>query len=120
MLWVHQVFYGRDSLSFTLNILRFPSFQSITVLPEGMRWQAARALESWLDENGHDELLHNMEKDHVARLANYLRTVTSAHDGASSTDKLKVDLKNFLIQYNKRRDKQMNDACLEIKEWLNL
>ena len=112
--------YGRDALTFTLNILRFPSFQSVTVLPEGMRWQAARNLENWLDENGHYELLHNMEKDHVARLANYLRTVTAAHDGASPTDKLKVDLKNFLTQYNKRRNKDIKQACPEIANWLNI
>lgn len=112
--------YGRDALTFTLNILRFPSFQSVTVLPEGMRYQAARNLENWLDENGHYELLHNMEKDHVARLANYLRTVTAAHDGASPTDKLKVDLKNFLTQYNKRRNKDIKQACPEIANWLNI
>jgi organic radical activating enzyme len=111
--------YGRDSLTFTLNILRFPSFQSVTVLPEGMRYQAARSLERWLDENGH-ELLHNMEKDHVARLANYLRTVTVAHDGASPTDKLKIDLKNFLRQYDSRRTKDVKASCPEIAEWLDI
>jgi pyruvate-formate lyase-activating enzyme len=111
--------YGRDSLTFTLNILRFPSFQSVTLLPEGMRYQAARALENWLDEKGH-EVLHDIEKDHVARLANYLRTVALAHDGASPIDKLKVDLKNFLVQYNRRRNKDMKQACPEIMEWLNL
>jgi pyruvate-formate lyase-activating enzyme len=111
--------YGRDSLTFTLNILRFPSFQSVTVLPEGMRHQAARSLERWLDENGH-ELLHNMEKDHVARLANYLRTVTVAHDGASPIDKLKIDLKNFLKQYDNRRTKDVKTSCPEIAEWLGI
>lgn len=111
--------YGRDSLTFTLNILRFPSFQSVTVLPEGMRWHAARRLEEWigLDAN---PLLHAMELDHTKRLAHYLRTVTQAHDGASSTDKLKNDLKNFLMQYNRRRNKTMKDACPEIAEWLNI
>ena len=111
--------YGRDSLTFTLNILRFPSFQSVTVLPEGMRWHAARRLEEWigLDAN---PLLHAMELDHTKRLAHYLRTVTQAHDGASSTDKLKYDLKNFLLQYNRRRNKNMKDACPEIAEWLDI
>ena len=116
----YKQLYGRDSLTFTLNILRFPSFQSITVLPEAMRWHAARNLENWLDENGHYELLHNMEKDHVARLANYLRTVTQAHDGASTTDKLKIDLKNFLVQYNRRRNKNLIQSCTEIAEWLSI
>jgi pyruvate-formate lyase-activating enzyme len=112
--------YGKESLTFTLNILRFPSFQSITVLPEGMRYQAARYLERWLEENKDDQLLHEMEKDHVTRLANYLRTVAQAHNGASPTDKLKVDLTQFLKQYDKRRGKDIKLSCPEIAEWLNL
>lgn len=116
----YKQLYGRDSLTFTLNILRFPSFQSVTVLPEGMRWYAARYLEEWITSVKNNSLLHEMEIDHTTRLANYLRTVTQAHDGASSTDKLKIDLKNFLNQYNTRRNKNIKQACPEIAEWLNL
>ena len=110
--------YGKNSLTFTLNILRFPSFQSVTVLPEGMRWQAARRLEEWLSDAKDSPLLHGMEIDHVTRLANYLRTVKQAHDGASPRDKLQVDLKNFLKQYDARRNKNLSTACPEIAEWL--
>ena len=116
----YKQLYGRDSLSFTLNILRFPSFQSVTVLSEGMRWHAARRIEEWISDVKDSPLLHEMEIDHVMRLANYLRTVQQAHDGASSTDKLKVDLKNFLKQYNNRRNKDIKQACPEIAEWLNI
>ena len=116
----YKQLYGRDSLTFTLNILRFPSFQSVTVLPEGMRWHAARRIEEWISDVKDSPLLHEMEIDHVIRLANYLRTVTQAHDGASPVDKLKLDLKNFLMQYNRRRDKSMSLACPEIAEWLNI
>lgn len=112
--------YGKNSLTYTLNILRFPSFQSVTVLPDGYRWQAAKRLEDWLSDAKGNPLLHEMEIDHTIRLANYLRTVKQAHDGASPSDKLKLDLKNFLKQYNNRRVKDMNDACPEIKEWLGL
>ena len=112
--------HGRDFPTFTLNILRFPSFQSVTVLPEGMRYFAAKYLENWLDENKNEQLLHDMERSHVARLASYLRNVNQAHDGASPTDKLKVDLKNFLQQYDKRRSKDIKLSCPEIAEWLNV
>jgi pyruvate-formate lyase-activating enzyme len=115
----YKQLYGRDSLTFTLNILRFPSFQSVTVLPEGMRWQAARRLEEWIGQDA-NPLRHAMELDHTRRLANYLRTVTQAHDGASSTDKLKNDLHNFLKQYDLRRDKDIKKACPEIADWLNI
>lgn len=116
----YKQLYGRDSLSFTLNILRFPSFQSITVLPEGMRWHASRRIEDWINNVKNSPLLHEMEIDHVMRLANYLRTVKQAHDGASPVEKLKVDLKNFLTQYDRRRNKDIKQACPEIAEWLSI
>lgn len=116
----YKQLYGRDSLTFTLNILRFPSFQSVTVLPEGMRWQAAKRIEEWISNMTDNSLLHEMEIDHAKRLANYLRTVKQAHDGASPTDKLKMDLKNFLMQYDKRRNKDIKQACPEITEWLDI
>lgn len=116
----YKQLYGRDSLTFTLNILRFPSFQSVTVLPDGMRWHAARCIEEWINKEKDNALLHDMETDHAKRLANYLRTVTQAHDGASPVDKLKVDLKKFLSQYDIRRDKKISLACPEIAEWLNV
>lgn len=114
----YKQLYGRDSLSFTLNILRFPSFQSVTVLPEGMRWHAARCIEDWISSTKDDPLLHSMEIEHAARLANYLRTVKQAHESASSADKLKADLHKFLSQYDKRRDKDLGSSCPEIAEWL--
>ena len=109
--------YGRERVSFTLNILRFPSFQSVTVLPKQMRGWAARGLESWLENNGDSILLHQMEKDHVQRLIDYLNTVDSAHAGASPRENLQEDLKKFLDQYDQRRNKSMT-ACPEIKGWL--
>ena len=109
--------HGKDFPVFTLNILRFPSFQSVTVLPKQMRGWAARGLESWLENNGDSILLHQMEKDHVQRLIDYLNTVDSAHAGASPRENLQEDLKKFLDQYDQRRNKSMT-ACPEIKGWL--
>lgn len=109
--------HGKDFPVFTLNILRFPSFQSVTVLPQQMRSWAARNLESWLENNNDSHLLHQMEKDHVQRLIDYLNSVDSAHAGASPRENLQQDLKKFLDQYDQRRNKSIT-ACPEIKGWL--
>ena len=111
--------HGKDFPVFTLNILRFPSFQSVTVLPTQMRSWAARGLGSWLENNSDNYLLHQMEKDHVQRLIDYLNTVDSAHAGASPRENLQEDLKAFLQQYDQRR-KTSIEACPEIKGWLDL
>lgn len=110
--------HGKDSLSFTLNILRFPSFQSVLVLPKHMRETAADGLDAWLIKNDHRYQLHDMELDHIRRLRDYLRTVDSPHAGASDRQSLENDLKVFLQQYDVRRSKSLILACPEIAEWL--
>lgn len=108
--------YG-DRVSYTLNILRFPSFQSVTVLPFDMREHAANEIDAWLLLSR--DKLNSMEYNHTQRLANYLRTVETPHENASPRHQLALDLKNFLEQYDERRGKSLSTACPEIAEWLN-
>ena len=118
--WVLQTKqqFGADFPNFTLNILRFPSFQSVLVLPKHMRDQAADGLDAWLTKNDFKYHLHDMELDHIRRLRDYLRTVDSPHAGASDRQMLESDLKLFLQQYDVRRGKSLLLSCPEIAEWL--
>lgn len=109
----------KDRISFTLNILRFPSFQSVTVLPYDMRVIAATAIDHWLEQHKDYPYLSNMEKEHTSRLANYLCTVETPHENASPRHQLALDLKLFLEQYDERRGKSLQLSCPEIAEWLN-
>lgn len=106
-----------DRISYTLNILRFPSFQSVTVLPYDMREHAANEIDTWCQAN--KAMLNSMEYNHTQRLANYLRTVETPHENASPRHQLALDLKVFLEQYDERRSKSLKVACPEIAEWLN-
>ena len=60
--------YGRDRVSFTLNILRFPSFQSALVLPVDIRTRYRVTLEEWLYKNRANPWLHEHEVNHTQRL----------------------------------------------------
>jgi hypothetical protein len=57
--------YGRDAVSFTLNILRFPSFQSPLVLPEHPRTVYRQRLETWLEHWADSEFIHEHEVNHT-------------------------------------------------------
>jgi hypothetical protein len=57
--------YGRDQLNFTINILRFPSFQSALVMPDNLRNGYRLQLESWLFQNQENPCLHEHEVNHV-------------------------------------------------------
>ena len=60
--------YGRDYPSFTLNILRFPSFQSALTLPDHIRTLHKDRLQEWYDENANNPLLHEHELNQTQRL----------------------------------------------------
>jgi organic radical activating enzyme len=108
--------HGRDAVSFTLNILRFPSFQSPTVLPAEIRRNYSHQLSRLLDM--YDEtVLHDMEREHITRLSQYLESVEIPHAGASPRQQLEHDFKNFYQQYDRRRGKNFVKTFPEFKEW---
>jgi organic radical activating enzyme len=115
-----KVEYGRDFPTFTLNILRFPSFQSPLVLPLELRLERAQVLEDWYEIHKGSSLLHQMELDHVRRLIDYLREVDSPHVGASSREQLAKDFKVFYAQYDQRRNKnRILDWPKQLRDWVD-
>jgi organic radical activating enzyme len=111
--------YGRDYPTFTLNILRFPSFQSPLVLPDSIRSHYRQRLLSWYEDNKDSELLHQMELNQVARLLDYLDIVKTPHAGAAEQSVLQKDFKNFYRQYDSRRNKDFTLAFPEMSTWYN-
>jgi len=112
--------YGKDSINFTLNILRFPSFQSPLILPLEFREEACRKLNHLFNASlkiGNLDYLHEFEREHIVRLMTYLRDVDSPHSGALSKEILQRDFKNFYQQYDQRRGKDFKYTFPELKEW---
>jgi organic radical activating enzyme len=112
-----KVEYGRDAVSFTLNILRFPSFQSPLVLPDELRTVFRNRLEVWLDAWWDSEFLHEHELNHVQRLIDYLDIVKTPHSEAFDRPKLLNDFKQFYTQYDQRRGKCFDLAFPALKPW---
>lgn len=111
--------YGRETPVFSLNILRFPSFQSPLVLPNDKKQQYSANLQTWLDHNIDNPLLHEMERNQVQRLIEYLVSVTTPHNDAFETSKLRHDFKHFYAQYDKRRGLDFAAAFPDLAEWYN-
>jgi hypothetical protein len=111
--------YGRDQVSFTLNILRFPSFQSALVLPEHIRTGYRVVLEEWLYKNRANPWLHEHEVNHTQRLIDYLDVVKTPHSDTFEMPKLLNDFKKFYQQYDQRRGKDFASAFPELTEWYN-
>ena len=109
--------YGKDFPTFTLNILRFPSFQSPLVLPDEIRTKYKYRLQTWYDRNQDSELLHQMERNQVQRLIDYLDVVKTPHAGAAEQSVLQQDFKNFYTQYDQRRGKDFCLAFPDLADW---
>jgi len=111
--------YTRERVNFTLNILRFPSFQSALVLPDAIRTQYRHNLETWLKLNQANPLLHEHEINHMQRLIDYLDVVKTPHSDTFEMPKLHNDFKKFYQQYDQRRNKNFVDTFPNLADWFN-
>ena len=102
-------------INYTLNILRFPSFQSPLVLPDDLRNKFKSDIEKFLKNN--KQYLEEMEVNHTQRLIDYLDVVKTPHAGAAEREKLQRDFKIFYSQYDKRRGKDFEKTFPIIGEW---
>jgi organic radical activating enzyme len=112
-----KVSYGRERVSFTLNILRFPSFQSPLILSDQLRTQYRDNLVDFLASVKESNLYHEHEHNHLQRLIDYLDVVKTPHSEAFEMPKLHNDFKQFFTQYDQRRGKNFAETFKNLKEW---
>ena len=106
--------YG-PTINYTLNILRFPSFQSPLVLPDDLRNKFKLDLVKFLNSN--EKHLEHMEINQTQRLIDYLDVVKTPHAGAATQDQLQKDFKTFYSQYDQRTGKDFEKTFPIIGEW---
>jgi organic radical activating enzyme len=111
--------YGRERVSFTLNILRFPSFQSPLVLPEHLLLYYRNRLINWVIAHQGQEYMHEHEINHLSRLIDYLDLVKTPHSDTFEMPKLHNDFKQFHQQYDQRRGKDFVATFPVLKDWYN-
>ncbi len=109
--------HGRDAISYTLNILRFPSFQSATVLGDDLRCVYKDRLVEFLVRHRGYSYLHEHEINHVLRLVDYLDVVKTPHDGAADVATLRKDFRSFYTQYDQRRGLDFESTFPELAAW---
>jgi hypothetical protein len=107
--------YTRKLVNFTLNILRFPSFQSPLVLSDNLREQFKNNLIQWMVDHKGYSYLHEHEINHTQRLIDYLDVVKTPHSDSFDMPRLRHDFRQFYSQYDQRRNKDFvaTFPCLE-------
>jgi organic radical activating enzyme len=114
-----KIDYGRDAVNFSLNILRFPSFQSALVLPDNLRTKYRDRIAQFMVNHKGYAYLHEYEWNHLQRLVDYLDIVKTPHSEAFELDKLRNDFKQFYTQYDQRRGKKFVETFPALAEWYN-
>jgi hypothetical protein len=111
--------FGRDYPNFTLNILRFPSFQSPLVLPNDIREKYKNQLTNFIIRHKGYNYLHEHEINHLQRLIDYLDVVKTPHSDSFEMPKLRNDFKEFYTQYDQRRGKDFRKTFPALADWYN-
>jgi organic radical activating enzyme len=91
----------------SLNLLRFPSFQSPLALPNHIKEYVHDKLAGWYEDKKDQPLWHEFEKASIERLIDYLITVDAPHRRTSNPITLWRDFKTFYAQYDARRNKSL-------------
>jgi organic radical activating enzyme len=113
--------HNTTSPTMSLNILRFPSFQSAAILPEHIKLMYKEKLQEWLDAviqkdervtggSWQPPLFNESERDQTQRLIDYLDVIKTPHINTSETDKLYNDFRSFYEQYDVRRGKNFRST----------
>lgn len=109
---------GSKKPTVSLNLLRFPSFQSPLALPTHIKDDVHDDLDFWYDVNKDKPLWHEFEKASIERLLDYLVTVDAPHRRTSNPITLWRDFKTFYAQYDERRGKSINVFPRILREWV--
>lgn len=116
MLWKRK--HG-NRISMSINFLRFPAFQSLTVLPDSIRETAHQNLSDWFQKNRDNPDLMFTEKSDVERLISYVNIIETPHSYDTDLEKNRKDFKRFYTQYSSRRDMSINVFPQEFLQWFN-
>ena len=122
-----RIEYGNRRFAImSLNILRFPSFQSPLVLDDSIKLHHVRKLKElrlrWTSPDGHidsPDVFHEFETGQLDRLIEYLQVVDKPHGDNFDTPRLHNDFKKFYQQYDVRRNKNFERTFPELESWYN-
>jgi hypothetical protein len=110
---------GTKSPVVSVNLLRFPSFQSPLALPDHIKDYLRKQLQDWYDAVKEQPLWHDFEKASIERLIDYLETVDAPHRRTSDKMTLWRDFKTFFKQYDERRGKSLSVFPEILTDWVD-
>lgn len=112
--------YGKHLFRMSLNILRFPSFQSVNILPHHIKLNRASAIKTWLEHNRDN--IEDGEAINIERLITYLLAIDKSYEDTDTVEQKFNDFVNFYSQYSARKGlRNLTDVFTdpELVQWVN-
>lgn len=100
----------------SVNILRFPSYQSVNILPLHIKSERAMAIEQWLNSNR--ENITADEVAHIERLVSYLLNIDKSYEDQDSYEDKTNDFYHFFSQYANRRGINILDLFKDYPDFI--
>ena len=110
---------GNKNPTVSINLLRFPSFQSPLALPDHIKTFCRDNLANWYSSVKDKPLWHEFEKASIERLIDYLDVVDAPHRRTSNKITLWRDFKTFYTQYDQRRNKSIYVFPNILTDWFD-
>lgn len=102
--------------AFYSTLVRFPEFQSVSILPTELRQQLADQINTWLSKNGSQ--LTEQERSYVVKTAVYLEQEPEQLVDIDQ-EQLRIDFKKFMLYYDTTAKKSYRDIYpQEFVDWI--
>jgi organic radical activating enzyme len=101
----------------SVNILRFPSFQSVNILPKNVKLQISHNIRDSVHKN--KDYMTAIEVNNYNRCIEYLEQVDISYEDSDSYESKINDFKNFVIQYSIRKNCSLNKMPNKFNDWFD-
>jgi organic radical activating enzyme len=109
--------FGGHQFHMSLNLVRFPSFQNLNVLPDTLKTPEAEKIEEWMKTATG---LSPSEENQIIRVIEYLRKVDRSQEDSDSQESKITDLRNFTSEYARRKNVELSTVFpKEFMNWFN-
>lgn len=124
-----------ESVKFSITPVRFPTFQSLIILPKDLREQYSKEIEDYMADPDNLKWFNEYDLMNIDRFVKYVRDAEVPHkektksfeadkdfDKENKTfdvDELARDFKSFFTQWDARRNKNFVETFPRLADWYN-
>jgi organic radical activating enzyme len=110
--------WGSDRIEINCNFVHYPVFMRIQMIPLELRLPVAQEVTDWTNSN--KRIFSDDEQNHIKRFVDTLtNSPCSMNDPHYHLEDAYKDLKNFIQQYDMRRNKDYKKLDKRFVEWYN-